>query len=512
MFREAEMAQNAAKSLGAKIEIPNRYLGRRAYLKEHKDGRLIMEMDHMDDDPTEKMDGWIPEKGKWKRIFQVHASDPHEVDIGKYDDMLRHLVSSDGKDCGWVIRSDGMWRDEPLIHVKSFLEALSFSPKEIKGIIGSSVFKAWTLVNKPFQPEVPGDREWNRNSVQFRFLPSQDRDSLKFPTWMKILNHCGQGLDFAIKENLWAKSNGILTGGDYLKCWIASMFQQPLEPLPYLFFYGPQNSGKSIFHEALNLLVTHGVVRADSALTSSFNGELASAILCVIEETDLRKDLKAANKIKDYITSKEILLHIKNRTPYMLPNSTHWIQCANIHLACPIFPGDTRITMGFVDELSADQTIPKRALIPILEKEAPDFLAEVLNLEIPYSSDRLNVPVIVTDEKLVVEKSNRTMLEIFMEEKCHFTTGKVVKFSELFDIFKQWLDPSDQDFWTKNRVGKELNPRFAKGRLMKRGAQFYIGNVSWHARLPDDPILPRVVCRQDRLFYEGTASEPMVDE
>jgi chaperonin GroEL (HSP60 family) len=43
-----------------------------------------------------------------------------------------------------------------------------------------------------------------------------------------------------------------------------------------LFFFGPENSGKSIFHEAFNELVTTGVVMADRALTnqSDFNGEL----------------------------------------------------------------------------------------------------------------------------------------------------------------------------------------------------------------------------------------------
>ncbi len=512
MFREAEMAQNAAKSLGAKVQIPNRFLSRRAYLKEHKDGRLIMEVEHQSDDPVEGMDNWIAEKGKWKRIFQVKAADPYEIDIGKYDDLVRHLVSSDGKDCGWVVRSDDTWRDEPLVHVKAFLEALGFSPKECKNVVGSSVFKAWTIVNKPFQPEVPGDRQWNRNAAQFRFLPTQERDNLKFDNWMKILNHCGKGLDYAIQNNNWARSNGILTGGDYLKCWIASLFQQPLEPLPYLFFYGPQNSGKSIFHEALTLLVTHGVVRADSALTSAFNGELANAILCVIEETDLRRDQKAANKIKDYVTSKEMLIHAKNQTPYMIPNSSHWVQCANEHLNCPIFPGDTRITMSFVDELSPDKMIPKRALIPLLEKEAPDFLAEVMNLEIPYSTDRLNVPVIVTDEKLNVEKANRTMLEVFLDEKCHYVTGKVIKFSDFWDVFHVWVDDTEKDYWTKNRVGKELNPRFAKGRLMKKGAQFYIGNLAWHLPEPDEPKLPRVVVRNERLYLDGTSNEPEVDE
>ncbi len=511
MFREAEMAQSAIKALGAKVELPNRFLNRRAYVKEHKDGRIIMEFERQPDDPPEHMDGWIPEDKSWKRIFNVHASDPYETDIGKFDDIVRHLVSEDGKDCDWVIRSDNVWRDEPLVHVKAYLEALGYSPKECKTIIGSSVFKPWTLVNRPFQPEIPGDRQWNRGAAQFRYTPTLNKDDLRFDTWMRVLNHCGSGLDNAVKEHPWCKSNGILTGGDYLKCWVASMFQYPLEPLPYLFFYGPQNSGKSTFHEALTILVTHGVVRAQSALTSDFNGELANAILCVVEEMNLRKDKKAADRIKDYVTSRQISIHAKNKTPYMIPNATHWAHFANEHLACPIFPGDTRITMSFVDLPPSDKIIPKKQLMILLEKEAPDFLSEIISLEIPPSPDRLNIPVITTDEKLLVEKANRTLLETFIEENVHFTTGKLIKFSDFYDRFKGWLEDGDKDYWTKHKVGREMPTKFTKGRLYKQGSSHYIGNMSWFARTPDEPILPKIVVKNERLFIEGTNTEPEVE-
>ena len=65
----------------------------------------------------------------------------------------------------------------------------------------------------------------------------------------------------------------------------------PFQPAPFLFFFGPENSGKSIFYESLQLLVTKGVVEADRALTNAndFNGELAGAIICAIEEKDITK-------------------------------------------------------------------------------------------------------------------------------------------------------------------------------------------------------------------------------
>lgn len=32
-------------------------------------------------------------------------------------------------------------------------------------------------------------------------------------------------------------------------------------------------------------------------------------------------------------------------TPYKFPNTTHWVECASDISCCPVFPGDTRITM-----------------------------------------------------------------------------------------------------------------------------------------------------------------------
>jgi len=285
---------------------------------------------------------------------------------------------------------------------------------DITGIMGASVAKCWTLVNKPFQDEYPIGREWNRNAVQLKFKPTRDSDNLSYPTWMKILNHCGSGLDEEIKKDVWCQTNGILTGGDYLKCWIASILQQPLEPLPYLFFYGEQGSGKSVFHEALTHLLTHGVVDAKDALLETYNGQLANAVVCFIEEVDLKRNKQAYNKIKDWVTAQQLSIRAMYESPYMIPNSTHWCQFANDRDYCPVFPGDTRITYLEVKPLEPGEMIPRKFLFPILAKEGPDFTAELLRLEIPTTKDRLNIPVIVTQDKLSAERVNRSHLEEFI--------------------------------------------------------------------------------------------------
>lgn len=497
VFRHAELAIKAASSLGVNFDIAKWALGRSTKLKEHKDGRLIVEVEYTNQDYASDMPGWLQKGKHWIRMFQTNLSTPTEPEVGNYDDIVRHLITESGDDYGWVIKADDQWRNEPLVHVRTAIESLGFSKLEVATILGSSIFKCWKLTNLPFQPEYPGDRSWNRGAAQLRYAPSSE-DILIYPTWNKVLNHCGKGLDDAVKTNAWCRANALKTGGEYLKCWISSLIQEPREPLPYLFFYGPQNSGKSIFHEAIELLITRGYVRADTALINQqgFNGELENAIVCIIEETDLRKDKQAYNRIKDWVTSRLLPIHRKQKTPYNIPNSTHWIQCSNEGRSCPIFPGDTRIVMIYVDSLDPIELIPKKQLIPMLEKEAPYFISELLHLELPPSNDRLNIPVITTSDKLQTEQANKSLLELFIDDKCYHVTGSMIKFSEFWDKFQEWADPNLLQNWSKIRVGRELPPWAAKGRLPQTG-QFYVGNISWVPKDPDEPDLPRLVV-QDR--------------
>jgi hypothetical protein len=326
VFTRAEEAQKAAMALGADLNIPSRYLQRPAYLRYHKDGRLIAEFKRESVDNPSDLGGWLTNKkgDYWTRIFSVRRVESRENDVGNYDDIARHLTSTEGSDLGWVVRSGESWHEEPLTHVWAVLEHMGLKSVDAKNVIGSSVVRPWKIVNLPFQPEYPGDRRWNREGSQFKYPPSLDKDILSYPNWTKILNHVGSGLDDAVKIHPWCISNGLKTGADYLKCWIASVFQCPFEPLPYLFFYGPQGSGKSIFHEALNLLITKGYKHAGHALKSSggFNGELKDAIICVVEEVDLNSNKQAYNLIKDWVTSLEISIHIKGRTPFLVANAT----------------------------------------------------------------------------------------------------------------------------------------------------------------------------------------------
>lgn len=505
VFRHAEQAAAAAALLGVHHQLSPEFLTRPAVLKEHNDGRLIFQMEYSSYDKPENMLGWLNEKGKWQRIFNVQVSAPVEdTSIANLDDTVRHTVTSEREDAGWVVRSDDRWSLEPLTHVREALAFLGVNPKEIKQVIGQSVIKPWEIVNLPFQPEYPGDRKWNREAAQFRFPLKLSSDVLKYPTWTKILNHLGKSLDDVVKVHPWASAHGLISGADYLKCWIASLFQEPAQPLPYLFFWGGQDCGKSIFHEALNLLLTKGCVRVDTALTSSsnFNGELENAVICVIEETDLKRNKTAYNRIKDWVTSPMLSIHRKGQTPYTTRNTTHYIQCSNEYTAGPIFPGDTRITMVHVGTLNPTEMIPKKQIIPLLEAEASDFLTSVLSLELPPSNDRLNIPIIETEDKITLAKSNQTLLESFLEDRCYPVIGERIRFGDLYDRFVEYADPSDLKNWSKIRVGRELPPQYPKGRCEKDNYH-YVGNISFTPYDAKIHTNPRYIVKGAHLVHES---------
>lgn len=481
-FRLASEAKAALAKLGAVIDLPLWILNRPARVKKHakEDSKVVIEISEQDTDNPLEMVGWLKEKRYWKRVYIVNQIRVSEPDVGiASDDMIRHLVNNEGMDHGWVVKADQRWNLEPMAHIQHALAALGFDAKESKEYMGSQVFQPWKLTNVPFTPEYPGDRQWNRDAAQLRFLPNNDTDNLTCPNWQRIMNHIGRGLDQSVKENPWCITNGIVKGSEYLKCWIVSLFKEPTEPLPYLFLWGEQNCGKSILHEALSMLLTKGFVRVDHALsnTSGFNGEMENAVLCIVEEIDLKKNLVAYNRIKDWCTGKTISIHKKSKTPYLGVNCTHFIQCANNSAACPIFPGDTRITMVYVEPLG-EELIPKKQLMVLLEKEAPDFVAELFKMELPVSNDRLNVPVLVTADKERAQEANENDLERFIRERCHFIPGSVITVAEMYDRFTEWMEPNQVCEWTKIKMGKMMPNKFPKGRVTSN-PNFHYGNISF---------------------------------
>lgn len=496
VFKNWRDAVDVAELLGAKLVIPEGLQDRDIRLKAHKDGeRLVIEMEKKAGDSDTDLAAFVTKKRSISQVLNAQVK-ANVAETTNYDVLVRHLLSPAATGAGWVINIRGQWINEPKDNVVTLLMSTGMDGNEARSLTGVAISDGWQLVNLPFQPEYPGSRQWNKDAAQLRFVPSDDEDT-RHPHWDKILSHCGRGLDLAVKMDEWCRKNGVFVGGDYLKLWVASLIQRPDLPLPYLFFYSDpyQNCGKSSFHQAISLLMTRGVMRIENALTSNgnFSGELAGVVLGVVEETDLSKaGSRAYDRIKDWTTSRQISVHQKNLTPYMQKNTLHIIQCANSQRYCPVFDGDTRITLTQVPPLIANTEIPWPRLEQQLCDEAPAFLRTILDIVLPDSGCRLNLPVIETEEKGRSLELTRTELQQFLHDRCVYAPGVKLGFSEFFEAFSETLGISERAKWTKSKIAMELPPKFPRG-IGAKGKTF-IGNISLeNIEVPSDsPAYVRV--------------------
>lgn len=462
VFSSPDKAIQAAKALGENIVLPKTD-GRKITLDAHKDGRLIVEIERTKEDRG-PLEGWDDKRGKYVKIFKVKADPAEEdkLDFNEFDKIVRAVKTTAAEHSGWMIKEEGKeWTRNPTANVKMFLQSQKIPKDEAEQIMGGAVGRSWKLVNLPFREEYPGGRQWNLDAAQFRVKPAElaDDEVPRHPHWDMIFEHIGHELTPVLRELPWAIAANLRTGADYLRAWVACAFRDPFQPLPYLFFFGPEGSGKSIFYESLQRLVTKGVVKAERSLTSEFNYELAGAIICAVEEVDIAKAHGAHAKIKEYSTGRTILIRRMRHDCFALPNTTHWVQTANKRESCPVFPGDTRITAVYVGDLLEEQKIAKPKMEAFLDQEAAHFLHTLMHLELPPVLDRLRLPVVTTASKRQAEEDNQTYLEQFIAECCEQTPERHTRFSEFYDRFQQWLPANEKHVWTKRHTGIHLPVR-----------------------------------------------------
>lgn len=488
-FDTAANAVNAVTAMGGELTIPSGYEDREVNVRPHEDkSKLIVEIIKRPKEGNVKLEGWQSTKGVWSRIISLTDASVDSntlLDLELFDNELRYLLTVTNTDAAWACKLGRSWVSHNLnnatVSSKALCKKLELDPQIT---MSELMHNPWTLVNLPFQPEYPGGRKWNRDAAQLKYAPSGVDDPVH-PHWDLVLSHVGGDLDKVLKDNPWAQKNNIRTGRDYLMLYIASLFREPFQPLPYLFLYGPQESGKSTLHEILAEIMTKGVVRADTALTSQadFNGELASAILCVVEEKDLSKVPDSVyNKIKDWVTGIRISIHGKHRDPYDVPNTTHWMQVSNSPASCPIFPGDTRITVLYVPKPPVE--IPKAKLLEEILAETPDFLTTLQRLQIPASECRLRIPALTTHSKSQLEENNKTALETFVDDYCYISQGHTVDFTEFCSRFRATLtDQVSRDYWSTKAIVNNLPMPLIYGKHFNTNKRV-LGNISFEPNLP----------------------------
>jgi len=490
IFNTGADALAAVEAMGKTVDVPDTFKTRQTSLTLTKDDRLHIKIakEKDDDEAGIKAPGWLAKKGHWTRLENVtNSAEKTQTTLYEHDHTMRFLCR-EKEEIGWATIVNDEWKNLKKDNVRNYIRALGYSGTETENLLGDAVHNAWELTMTPFGAEEPGGRLWNRDAPQWVYQPADiplDEEP-HHPHWDSVLEHSGHELDQALGKNPWAMKNGVFRGGDYLRLWIASALREPLNHLPYLFLWGPQNSGKSILGDAIELLVTkNAVMTANQAALSSggFNSELATTIFARLEEVNLREaGERTYNRIKDWITSDTFLVHKKGLEPYLVPNYLKFIHTANKQGHSPIFPGDSRITSIYVPALPVDKhgeptEIPKPMLKDLLRAEAPHFMTTLIRTVLPEMTTRMRIPVVMTESKEMLARTSMNPLEEFMAEKCFEFPGQRIVLEDFYNTFQATLSATDKATWTLKRVRAEITQPYVVGWGHSRNVS--IGNMSF---------------------------------
>ena len=487
---DVESLYLALDYLGSTYRLPDtiRAEGRVYHLKTRgDDDRIVLQVERKKDDLDQDWLGWEKKPGIWQRLLSDRVNTKQDEDrIAAYWDnkiRLTKEVSIDetgsvaGEATCWMIKDNsGKWVRHPKDNVVAIINKKA-GPAALD-VVATAIDNAWTKVIKPFEPEYPGGREWNYSAPQYAFSPRELKEGEvpHPPHWDLVFNHCGSGLDKYVKEL--DKGWNIKCGGDYLKAWVAAMLRFPYCRLPYLFMYSEaNNTGKTTWHEMVALLMTNGVGPADKALTSAgdFNGEMSNIILGTIDETDIAKAGKSVyNKVKDWTTAKKFSVRALYRQTFSQLNMLHLVQTANSRHACPVYGGDSRITVIEVPKIK--EQIRKEDLENGCLSECRDFMATLMALPLPKHPDRMRVPVIETEAKAAAIADNMDALEAFLECQCSYVPGSAVKWNDFYAAFLGSLEKFERSSWPPNLVQSSLPDHYPQGKYSQNVR--YIGNMA----------------------------------
>lgn len=414
-FNRTELGLQALTSIGVELRAPS-FTKERAMsvAYQNRSGRkIVVSIAREDGDENARVqadmknDGWHFEgkREQSKKWVKVLTLPPAQYDLldessDRFESLIRSMKVADGVDAGWrLLDADGVWVGRDRTAATDMLAGLGVSSKDSKPMVARIQHRNWTMQNLPFQPEFPGGRVWNIGAQLAFEATKEDRD-LYHPHWDMILKQIGQGLDAAVRLDSWCLDNGVADGATYLLYWCASLFQRPSQKLPYLFIFGPEETGKSTLHRALGLLMSKGHVEARNALLTEYNAELDGAILAYIEEVNLSgKNGDVFSRLKDFVTADKITIHAKYANPYQSVSHLHWIQVSNHQEYCPIFPSDSRIVVIHAAEKLEQDLRWEDQLKPALKAQSPDFLRTLFDIRLPDGIGRLWLPVLSTEAK-----------------------------------------------------------------------------------------------------------------
>jgi energy-coupling factor transporter ATP-binding protein EcfA2 len=426
--------------------------------------------------------GWTKNGKKITAILPLGSN--QELRTATYleqiDEFFRFVVQPNLSPMGWYHKTGIGWIVYPSASNLCKVIIQTFGKQSMDEVFAIIQNNPWKLENEPFQPEELPNRRWNINAATFVCPPAEKPGPHQH--FDMILDHLGSGLDEAVRSASWSSAWGINSGADYLRFWIAAAVKYPFQPLPYLFFFGQQGCGKSIFFETLNMLFPNAVHNVASAMTNEngFNGEMKPAVFAYIDEKDLNeggKGAKAYQRIKEWTLARELMIHQKGCTPYLQRNTLKFIQCSNSINSIRIDRDDSRIVA--IDVPKLNNPIPKSIMEKALREEAPNILRTLLTTEIPPAIDRTTIPHINTEAKLEIGEASMSEVQKFVTKNMKPCPGNLIPFNDFRDRLNKHLDTIRSPAMGPNAISSELRKMedmLVVGKVGKNNVT-HLGNV-----------------------------------
>jgi hypothetical protein len=360
------------------------------------------------EDLMPRFEGWEPVKNGWQKTLPIkHDAESFTAYMmDGVDDLVRFILLPDNKPAGWATNSNNpdAGRKEWVFHGRAESIATTilndrYGPlaTEIKASI---VKNPWREVFRPFESEYVGIRQWNKDAPRFKCGIAQYEAPTPF--WDKIWNHLGRGLNIAIENDPVCRDLGIQSGAQYLQLWVKIVAEMPAQLLPYLFFFSPQNCGKSTGGIALGHMFEGVDQITMESLTGTFSGELGDKVICILDEMNLH-GTKAYNTLKRYMSpGSPLRLRPMYAPPYTVKNHLHFWHFANAANHLPFEDEDTRINVIEVYPIDDKDMVDFPILDAGLKQEAPFMLRRLLEMERPKQHGRFWLPLINTAAKELV--------------------------------------------------------------------------------------------------------------
>lgn len=171
---------------------------------------------------------------------------------------------------------------------------------------------------------------------KFELVPSHTNYRRAIETEYGINFNVYKPLTYKPEKGEWKNIDKILrhlAGDNYdlIMEWLWLTYKYPERRIISLAFVGGRNSGKTSFlHLLSDMLQANFLLGSPDLITSAYNEAVAGRIAVGIDEKVSGKEAeKELQTIKRNMSSKDIYINPKNKSPYVTPNYVRYVFCSN---------------------------------------------------------------------------------------------------------------------------------------------------------------------------------------